>query len=238
MRLGAKISTAMLLLCTLSLAACGGDPATGGARKAAGKDDPDPAPPSQTVEVMAYVFAPDGAPAPDRTLITCKHTSYGDGVYDAVSSGVFGGQFSCPALPAGPEPLQILQYLPAQGDKPLTAIVITDEMVSWGEPYRLPDIHLTESGPICGNGTCEAELGEACNVCIDDCGWCDGEPPAPQGCDATTCPDGCCDDTGTCQPGTAVTQCGSSGGQCVDCTVMSGTCDAFGASGGSCFAPP
>jgi hypothetical protein len=38
-------------------------------------------------------------------------------------------------------------------------------------------------------------------------------------CGLQTCPQGCCDSSGTCQPGTAVTACGNQGQHCKDCST-------------------
>jgi hypothetical protein len=79
-----------------------------------------------------------------------------------------------------------------------------------------------------GNVHCGAG-GGACQDCTTTNDVCTNQicvappPPCPNGC--TTC----CDTAGTCLPGNADTQCGSSGTQCVDCTTSMQVC-----SGGSC----
>jgi hypothetical protein len=49
--------------------------------------------------------------------------------------------------------------------------------------------------------------------------WDSGLPDAHDGgaCDATTCPTGCCDPSGTCRQGTELNACGFGGGTCDDC---------------------
>jgi hypothetical protein len=39
-------------------------------------------------------------------------------------------------------------------------------------------------------------------------------------CSQRTCMQGCCDSSGTCQPGTATAVCGNLGQRCMDCTNM------------------
>ena len=46
-----------------------------------------------------------------------------------------------------------------------------------------------------------------------------GLPAASSGvCSIRTCPQGCCDPTGTCQPGDSTDLCGNNGQRCMDCT--------------------
>jgi hypothetical protein len=47
----------------------------------------------------------------------------------------------------------------------------------------------------------------------------DAPKPDAAACNATTCPSGCCDPTGTCQTGSAITQCGTLGESCQNCTA-------------------
>jgi hypothetical protein len=59
------------------------------------------------------------------------------------------------------------------------------------------------------------------------------------GCSAGTCPAGCCDTNGVCQPGTAINQCGSGGAACQSCLPQgrSGPVDAQ-CTGQQCVTPP
>jgi hypothetical protein len=69
---------------------------------------------------------------------------------------------------------------------------------------NLDDYLLTDAGPPVDTG---ADVG-------------DSQPHPDAGhCNATTCPTGCCDATGTCQTGASNTQCGSSGEACQSCTA-------------------
>jgi hypothetical protein len=56
------------------------------------------------------------------------------------------------------------------------------------------------------------------------------EASVPEGsapCSERTCPTGCCDATGQCQPGDTITQCGNGGEACQSCPVLGfATCDA------------
>ncbi|HEY8090619.1 MAG TPA: hypothetical protein VIF09_22310, partial [Polyangiaceae bacterium] len=48
----------------------------------------------------------------------------------------------------------------------------------------------------------------------------DAHPPSEAAaCNATTCPGGCCDATGTCQQGTSTSACGTLGEACANCTA-------------------
>jgi hypothetical protein len=84
----------------------------------------------------------------------------------------------------------------------------------------------------CGSGgqlcTDCTQQGETCVVQGGVGGFC--QPPT--GCDPSNCK-GCCDQNGTCVPGTANNACGVGGGFCTDCSFDKGTC-----SGGLCLPPP
>ncbi len=71
------------------------------------------------------------------------------------------------------------------------------------------------SGPTCGNGI--VEPGEAC----DDGNTQDGDGCSSrctvEGCSEQTCPNGCCDSAGDCQPGNLDSACGTGGAPCRDC---------------------
>jgi len=55
----------------------------------------------------------------------------------------------------------------------------------------------------------------------------DGSPDGGPSCSARTCPQGCCDGAGNCQPGGDVTACGAAGVSCQDCKAEGFTlCDA------------
>ena len=65
--------------------------------------------------------------------------------------------------------------------------------------------------------------GEACKNCTQTTDKvCSGN--ACKACDGTSCPNGCCDQTNACLPGTANNNCGK-GSTCVDCTTIPGTCN-------------
>lgn len=52
-------------------------------------------------------------------------------------------------------------------------------------------------------------------------------------CSAATCPTGCCDTSGTCQPGTNDVACGTSAASCANCSASSQVC-----TGQACTGPP
>ncbi|MGH7296925.1 MAG: hypothetical protein ACRELB_18440 [Polyangiaceae bacterium] len=69
---------------------------------------------------------------------------------------------------------------------------------------NLDDYLLGDGGGLTDSST-DADAGDA--------------PETAPACNATTCPAGCCDGAGTCQTGAAVTQCGSLGEACNDCSA-------------------
>jgi hypothetical protein len=82
----------------------------------------------------------------------------------------------------------------------------------------------TDDGSACGTAIC----GTATNNCGDmvNCGPLGGACPQEPGqtcaagacvCTAASCPSGCCDADGFCQPGTALGACGPAGGTCQVC---------------------
>lgn len=225
-----------LVASAAALLALGCNPDSGsrtGSRGAANAFDVEPG----KVEVWAYVFDVDGKPAQDWTPMAYKHSSYkeaGDGsdAYATHGTAVLGGKINCVPVPVSDEPLQIFQELPHM--TLVAEVRITEEMVEAGS-YQLPDIHLPEKSPILNNGVCEEELGERCDVHIDDCGWCGGVPPADRACNASSCATGCCDG-GTCYPGTNPELCGSGGEQCVGCDLPGFLCTASSSGGGTCEA--
>ncbi|MBM4778217.1 MAG: hypothetical protein GQE15_11000 [Archangiaceae bacterium] len=120
----------------------------------------------------------------------------------------------------------------------------------------------------CSQGTCQLGVfdnecgagGALCAVCGDS--RCSAFPKGPDGstqggrcltgagggtaggttseCNSATCPTGCCDSRGICQPGNATAACGASASRCVECrsgdVCLGGTCignAAGGAAGGS-----
>ena len=83
------------------------------------------------------------------------------------------------------------------------------------------------AGPVCCLDCCEPETH---GICVDlsgdpnNCGECFHKCTADQHCvgghcvcDGTTCPHGCCDAQGRCQPGTTDQVCGRDGGPCATC---------------------
>jgi hypothetical protein len=87
-------------------------------------------------------------------------------------------------------------------------------------------------GNVCLVGTSDSAcgaLGQACQNCAAAGDMCSGQqcvPVPPPACNAQSCP-GCCDASGTCQPGFVDTQCGQNGAACADCTAQQppSTCD-------------
>jgi hypothetical protein len=98
-------------------------------------------------------------------------------------------------------------------------------------------------GTTCPGGCCDAQGkcqvngsatqcgfgGAACQNCAqggEQCikGQCFSVPDAA-GCNAQTCPFGCCDGLGNCQPGFLPTQCGISGKMCQNCAQIGEQCD-------------
>jgi hypothetical protein len=74
----------------------------------------------------------------------------------------------------------------------------------------------------CGN------FGNVCQNCLLFGDTCSGQQCVfqPDGgvCNAQTCPFGCCDTNGFCQPGFAPNQCGNFGSQCQDCVQLGEQC--------------
>ncbi|MDP9034929.1 MAG: hypothetical protein M3O50_08980 [Myxococcota bacterium] len=73
-------------------------------------------------------------------------------------------------------------------------------------------------------------FGTNCQSCIQNGEQCSVSQqcvlPADGGraCNAQTCPNGCCDAAGNCQAGSNLTECGSFGGRCVDCSLLGAQC--------------
>ncbi len=72
-----------------------------------------------------------------------------------------------------------------------------------------------------GGGQCQdcTQSGATCNA-----QQCVAPPPTPV-CDPQSCPSGCCDRNGNCQPGTSDRRCGSGGASCTSCARSGGTCN-------------
>jgi hypothetical protein len=92
------------------------------------------------------------------------------------------------------------------------------------------------SGPLCGKGGAQCQAcgpNQACQsqTCVNI------PPPA---CSPTTCPNGCCDQAGKCQPGTSTTACGKGGAPCqacgtnLACSNQKCTCTPASCSNGCC----
>ncbi|HCF58915.1 MAG TPA: hypothetical protein DFS52_13100, partial [Myxococcales bacterium] len=97
----------------------------------------------------------------------------------------------------------------------------------------------------CPEGCCDSsgicqpgDTAAACGAAGAACASCEGDDVCTEGacqpspCDATTCPEGCCDSAGACQPGNTAVACGAAGAACASCEGEDVCTE------GACVAPP